>query len=66
MPSIKRETIGTLAKYEVWEENFFLGSSPSYAEAEKIQEEFLVCKYEFLRNYLNGLIPAGYKKKEIK
>jgi len=64
MPSIKRETMGAVAKYEVWEENFFLGSSPSYSEAEKIQEEFLMCKNEFLRNYLDGLVPSGYKKKE--
>jgi|APSaa5957512622_1039677.scaffolds.fasta_scaffold95869_2 hypothetical protein len=64
MPTIKRETMGAVAKFEVWEENFFLGASPSYTEAEKIQEEFLICKNEFLRNYLQGMVPAGYKLRE--
>ena len=66
MPTIKRETIGAAAKYEVWEENFFLGSSPSYSEAEKIQEDFLICKNKFLRNYLQGMVPSGYKQRENK
>ena len=66
MPTIKRETMGAVAKYEVWEENCFLGVSSSYKEAEKIQEDFLMCKNEFLRNYLQGMVPSGYKRKENK
>ena len=65
MPTIKRETIGKMPKYEVWEENFFLGSSPKYSGAEKIQEDYITYKNEFLKNYLNGRIPSGYKEKEL-
>ena len=64
MSKIQREALGTNVKYEVWEENFFLGVGSSYSEAEKIQEDFNLCKQEFLRNYQEGKIPIEYGLKD--
>ncbi len=64
MPKIQRESIGAKVKYEVWEENFFLGAAPSYVEAEKIQTDFNLYKQEFLRNYQTGKVPVKYEMKK--
>jgi len=60
MPTIQREAIGAKVKYELWEEGFFLGSTPSYSEAEKLLVNFNISKQEFLKNYQAGKISIEY------
>ena len=60
MPKIVREAKGTNVEYELWEDGFFLGSTPSYSKAEKLLDIFTQSKNEFLRNYQEGKIPTKY------
>ena len=61
MPKIVREAKGTNAEYELWEDGFFLGSTPSYSKAEKLLDIFTKSKNEFLKNYQSGKIPVKYE-----
>jgi len=64
MPTIQREVLGAKVKYELREEGFFLGSTPSYSEAEKLLENFNVSKQKFLKNYQAGKIPIEYGSRD--
>ena len=65
MPRIQRDSLGAKIKYEVWEDNFFLGATSSYSKAEKILEDFSVHQHEFLRNYQEGKVPVEYGLRDL-